>query len=263
MNKVKKITKNIIMKKKICIILILLLLCFVSACTAEADETMSEIIKVNDISINKSHLYVDVNNTEILLAQVFPLNANNQNIIWKSDNPNVAKVNDGIVSGVSEGRTNITATSEDGNFSTNCIVYVSTKKLDYENTYNGNKTNVNFNNLEKAKIEQLSENEINNNQSAQNDANDEIFNGGENYRYYYSFDNLNGENMGFSFEYNSNGLNEQKNSELIHSEFRKPYGFFEDFFGIEFEKINNEENITSEEVLYEDEFTVLKKFTFN
>ena len=217
---------------------------------------MSEIIKVNDISINKSHLYVDVNNTEILLAQVFPLNANNQNIIWKSDNPSIAKVNDGIVRGVAEGRTNIIATSEDGNISTNCIVYVSTKKLDYENTYNAKKTN---NIIYNSKQENNEEEEIENNE------NNGTLQSYENLGYYFSYDNSNQNNVGFHFEYNSNGLNKENDieSNIIGFEFKNPYEVFEDIFNIKYEKTNLEENITSEEVLYEDEFTVLKKYTFN
>lgn len=89
-------------------------------------------VSVNDIVINKSHVYVDVGDKIILLAQVFPFNANNQKVIWKSDNENIATVSGGIVIGKSEGRTIIKAISEDGEYSTYCTVFVSTPKLNYE-----------------------------------------------------------------------------------------------------------------------------------
>ena len=128
--------------KKYFIFLILICLVF-SGCNGGKREVKSEVeIAVNDIVINKSHAYVDKGDKIILLAQVFPFNSDNQKIHWKSDNPNVASVDDGIVVGKSEGRTVITAISDDGEFSDNCIVFVSSPKLDYEKYQN----NLNFEN---------------------------------------------------------------------------------------------------------------------
>ncbi len=107
------------------------MLCFcVAGCNGE-EKASIDVINVEDVVINKSHAYCDVGSKIVLLAQVFPFNANNQNVIWKSDNENVAVVNSGIVEGVKEGRTVITAQSEDGNFCDKCVLYVSSPKLDY------------------------------------------------------------------------------------------------------------------------------------
>lgn len=107
------------------------MLCFCAAGCNGEEKASIDVINVEDVVINKSHAYCDVGSKIVLLAQVFPFNANNQNIIWKSDNENVAVVNSGIVEGVKEGRTVITAQSEDGNFCDKCVLYVSSPKLDY------------------------------------------------------------------------------------------------------------------------------------
>lgn len=131
--------------KKILPFIFLICLIF-SGCQKKQDlSTSTYKVKVDDIVINKSHAYVDVNEKLVLLAQVFPFNADNQNIIWKSDNENIAIVNGGIVIGKSEGRTNIIALSEDGEYSTYCTVFVSTPKLNYKN-YQNNLQSTNFNN---------------------------------------------------------------------------------------------------------------------
>lgn len=125
--------------KKLCIFLIFLSV-FICGCENSSAVLNENLISVNDIVINKSHAYVDIGDKIILLAQVFPFNSNNQKVLWRSDNNDIAKVDDGIVIGVNEGRTVITAISEDGNFSTYCIVYVSTPKLNYKNYPNNLKS---------------------------------------------------------------------------------------------------------------------------
>lgn len=118
--------------KKLVVLFFLICLIF-SGCNSSNDLSSSIYkVSVNDIVINKSHAYVDIGNKIILLAQVFPFNADNQKVIWKSDNENIATVSGGIVIGKGEGRTIITATSEDGAYYANCTVFVSTPKLNYE-----------------------------------------------------------------------------------------------------------------------------------
>lgn len=95
----------------------------------------TNIIRVENVVINKSHAYVNVGESIVLLAQVFPFNAINQKIIWQSDNNNIAVVDSGVVFGKQEGKTVITATSEDGNFCDRCTIFVSTPKLT-SNTFN-------------------------------------------------------------------------------------------------------------------------------
>ena len=123
--------------KKFVYLFFIIFLSFCMIGCADNAKIDSKIINVEDIVINKSHAYCNKGEKVVLLAQVFPFNANNQKINWKSDNPNIAKVNDGIVEGLEEGRTVITAVSDDGDFYDSCVLYVSSPKLDY-NKYKNN-----------------------------------------------------------------------------------------------------------------------------
>ena len=65
--------------------------------------------------------------TAVLTATVKPSNANNTNVTWKSSNPSVATVNQSglVTSGNSVGTCTVTATTEDGGFVAECLVYVN------------------------------------------------------------------------------------------------------------------------------------------
>lgn len=235
------------MKKKILCLLLIFCCIFFVACGETETNSNVNVISVNDISINKSHAYVDVNKSVVLLAQVFPFNADNQKINWKSANPEIAVVSDGIVTGKSEGRTSILATSDDGELTASCIVYVSTPKLDYNNTnkksgYNINKTSVE-NEIEpideefnisffeeffnyQNKIREMFENEFNLVNS--------MFENINNFETTLNDETSENKQTGFYYEYNSNGLNSV-------------------------ERASNFKNV-KEEILYEDENTIVKKF---
>ena len=65
------------------------------------------------------------NRTETLVATVMPSNATNKALIWSSDSPSVAVVNnEGIVTSLMEGSAIITATTEDRGYSAQCRVRV-------------------------------------------------------------------------------------------------------------------------------------------
>jgi len=59
-----------------------------------------------------------------LFAQVLPANADNKKIIWKSLNPFVANVSNGLVIGINTGTAKIIVISEDGSFEDEMIVTV-------------------------------------------------------------------------------------------------------------------------------------------
>ncbi len=70
-------------------------------------------IEVSRISLNKTTTNIQEGNTEQLTAVITPDNATNKNIIWTSNNTDVATVSDtGLVTAVGEGETTITAISE-------------------------------------------------------------------------------------------------------------------------------------------------------
>ena len=55
----------------------------------------------------------------------YPSDAQNKSVTWKSSNPEIATVADGIVTPVTEGITTITATTADGGLVASCVIQVS------------------------------------------------------------------------------------------------------------------------------------------
>lgn len=68
-----------------------------------------------------------------LKARVFPENATNKNVVWKSRNTKIARVDsEGSVKPVGVGMTEIIATTEDGGFEGRCFVTVVNSSVDVE-----------------------------------------------------------------------------------------------------------------------------------
>lgn len=90
--------------------------------------TVSVISKVDVSGIGIGHTAVTVakDGTWAVDAVVYPSNASNKTILWKSNAPKVASVDDGgLVTGLSAGTAVITATTEDGGFTARCTVTVT------------------------------------------------------------------------------------------------------------------------------------------
>ena len=87
-------------------------------------------IKVSGVSIDKKELELYKGESGTLTANVTPSNATNKGITWSSSNPNVATVSSsGKVTAKSFGTAQITATTNDGDFSASCNVTVKQKAL--------------------------------------------------------------------------------------------------------------------------------------
>lgn len=83
-------------------------------------------IPVTGVSLNKTSLTVDPDETSTLIASVQPNNATNKNVIWSSSNSEVASVDsNGTVVAKKAGTTVITAKTEDGSFKSTCNVVVN------------------------------------------------------------------------------------------------------------------------------------------
>ena len=83
------------------------------------------IIPIVSISLSEKNIIIDENQDHALNVIFNPSDATNQNVIWKSENTNVATVNtNGIVIGISSGKTYVIVTSDDGNFQDSCKVTV-------------------------------------------------------------------------------------------------------------------------------------------
>ena len=98
------------------------------ACNREGEE-------VTGITLNKDELVLLRGDTETLIATVYPENATNKNVRWKSSKPLVVKVNDnGKVTALAKGNATITVTTKDGNKKATCSIVVVT---DYRAQWTG------------------------------------------------------------------------------------------------------------------------------
>ena len=80
-------------------------------------------VPVQSVSLNKTSLTLMEGESETLVANVYPSNASNQTVVWSSNQPGIAKVDqDGKVTAIKEGSATITATA--GNVSATCTITV-------------------------------------------------------------------------------------------------------------------------------------------
>jgi uncharacterized protein YjdB len=85
----------------------------------------NEAIAVTGVSV-KPATTVSVNGTEQLYATVSPENATNKSVTWSSNDNSVATVdgNSGMVTGISAGTATVTAKTDEGEFTSSCVVTV-------------------------------------------------------------------------------------------------------------------------------------------
>ncbi|MDL2223488.1 Ig-like domain-containing protein [Bacteroidales bacterium OttesenSCG-928-M11] len=82
-------------------------------------------VPVTSIVMNKTKTNLDLGSEEQLTYTITPDNASNKNVIWSSNNPEVASVENGLVKGLAVGTATITATTLEGNKTATCIVTVN------------------------------------------------------------------------------------------------------------------------------------------
>ncbi len=83
-------------------------------------------VHATGVTLNKTTASVKQGRTITLTATVEPADAVNKNVTWSSENPSVATVNNGVVTGEATGSALITATTVDGNHTASCTVTVTT-----------------------------------------------------------------------------------------------------------------------------------------
>ncbi|MFK2463825.1 Ig domain-containing protein [Bacteroides fragilis] len=81
-------------------------------------------IKVTGVTLNETTKSIEAGKSFTLTATVSPENAKDKSIKWSSSDPNIAKVEDGLVTALAKGTCNIIATTNDGNFKAQCTVNV-------------------------------------------------------------------------------------------------------------------------------------------
>ena len=84
-------------------------------------------IAVSSITLDSTSMTLIEGETQTLTATISPSNAENQKVLWSSNNSSVASVKDGVVSAIKVGTATITAKSDDGGKTATCIVTVEAK----------------------------------------------------------------------------------------------------------------------------------------
>ena len=109
---------------------------YVNAVTADGSNRRARVrVKVAEhvqsVQMKRNVAYIDLNTTSVAGAVLTPKNAGNKNMTWESADPSVAKVEPlkkqpwrVNITGVSEGQTVITGTTEDGGLQTSLKVNV-------------------------------------------------------------------------------------------------------------------------------------------
>jgi hypothetical protein len=91
-------------------------------------------VSVTGVSLDKTELTLTVEDQYTLHATVNPSDATNKNVSWKSLEPSVAKVENGVVTALSPGSARILVTTEDGGYTATCIVTVRAINGGHEGT---------------------------------------------------------------------------------------------------------------------------------
>lgn len=83
-------------------------------------------VEVTGVSLDTSQLNLEVGGTAALEAAVEPAEAENQKVVWESADAGIASVDQsGTVTAVSEGKTTVRVTTEEGGYTAECEVEVS------------------------------------------------------------------------------------------------------------------------------------------
>jgi len=73
-------------------------------------------VPVTGITVNTSNVTLSVTQTMQIVATISPANATNQNIVWTTNNSNIATVANRLITAISVGTAIISLTTSDGSF---------------------------------------------------------------------------------------------------------------------------------------------------
>ena len=95
-----------------------------ATCTVTVNASTVTVIGV---TLEPATLTLEEGETETLVPNVAPANASDNSVTWTSDKPEVATVENGVVTAVSAGTATITVTTTDGAKTATCTVTVNAK----------------------------------------------------------------------------------------------------------------------------------------
>lgn len=88
------------------------------------DVTVTQDKTLTGISLDADEITLSAGGSRTLTVIYYPEYASNKNVKWKSSDESVVTVSDGKVFGLKEGTATVTATSEEGSFTAECVVIV-------------------------------------------------------------------------------------------------------------------------------------------
>lgn len=98
--------------------------------TSSCKKEKNQVIEVTGIELVESSVEMTVGTSHKLTATVLPENATEKGVVWESKDESIASVDqEGLVSAVKEGSTQIIASTANGNFSAVCNVIIVEKEL--------------------------------------------------------------------------------------------------------------------------------------
>lgn len=105
-----------------------------ATCAVTVNEaTSTETVDVTGVTLTPKTLTLEEGKTSTLTATVAPSNASDKTVSWTSSEPTIATVDqNGKVTAVKAGQTNITVTTNNGNKTDTCAVTVTTKTVDVQ-----------------------------------------------------------------------------------------------------------------------------------
>ena len=83
-------------------------------------------VAVSGIALDVDNINLAIGQSQQIMESISPDNASNKNVLWQSENPTIATVNNaGLISAIAAGDTEILATTVDGNFAASVDVAVT------------------------------------------------------------------------------------------------------------------------------------------
>ena len=92
--------------------------------------TVSVLVPVTSVSLDKSEVTLSVGGSVTLVATVHPANASNKELNWMCSDISIATVDKGTVKAVKAGKCTITVVTVDGEFKATCTIIVKGDGLD-------------------------------------------------------------------------------------------------------------------------------------